>query len=178
MTSECVFVKIHELVDPVTLSPPFFFIPLSCPRRKEGGVGPTPLVTGHTKVHSRKRVLYFKSNLIFFPSFLFHCQCLRPRGVCTINFTFISFQFHCPFLCVCVGIVQTVVGEVEGKPLFTRKNTVEIAQLWQHNRGNYTTPTIYQKKKKTFPRTGHAPRNTVAKRLCISSQILENTCVF
>ena len=27
------------------------------------------------------------------------------------------------------------------------KNTVEIAQLWQHNRGNYTTPTIYQKKK-------------------------------
>ena len=26
------------------------------------------------------------------------------------------------------------------------KNTVEIAQLWQHNRGNYTTPTIYQKK--------------------------------
>ena len=26
----------------------------------------------------------------------------------------------------------------------TTKNwTVEIAQLWQHNRGNYTTPTIY-----------------------------------
>ena len=28
------------------------------------------------------------------------------------------------------------------------KKTVEIAQLWQHNRGNYTTPTIFQKKKK------------------------------
>ena len=27
-----------------------------------------------------------------------------------------------------------------------KKKTVEIAQLWQHNRGNYTTPTIYQKK--------------------------------
>ena len=26
--------------------------------------------------------------------------------------------------------------------------TVEIAQLWQHNRGNYTTPTIYQKNEK------------------------------
>ena len=26
------------------------------------------------------------------------------------------------------------------------QNTVEIAQLWQHNRGNYTTPTIYQTK--------------------------------
>ena len=24
--------------------------------------------------------------------------------------------------------------------------TVEIAQLWQHNRGNYTTPTIFSKK--------------------------------
>ena len=29
-----------------------------------------------------------------------------------------------------------------------KKLTVEIAQLWQHNRGNYTTPTIYQKKKR------------------------------
>ena len=30
--------------------------------------------------------------------------------------------------------------------------TVEIAQLWQHNRGNYTTPTIYQKKKQYITR--------------------------
>ena len=29
----------------------------------------------------------------------------------------------------------------------SKKKTVEIAQLWQHNRGNYTTPTIYQKRK-------------------------------
>ena len=26
-----------------------------------------------------------------------------------------------------------------------KKKTVEIAKLWQHNQGNYTTPTIYQK---------------------------------
>ena len=29
-----------------------------------------------------------------------------------------------------------------------KKNTVEIAQLWQHNRGNYTTPTNLSKKNK------------------------------
>ena len=33
------------------------------------------------------------------------------------------------------------------------KKTVEIAQLWQHNRGNYTTPTIYQKKRKIAAKT-------------------------
>ena len=35
--------------------------------------------------------------------------------------------------------------------LVTSKKTVEIAQLWQHNRGNYTTPTIYQKKEGKTP---------------------------
>ena len=30
----------------------------------------------------------------------------------------------------------------------SKKKTVDIAQLWQHYRGNYTTPTIDQKKKK------------------------------
>ena len=31
-----------------------------------------------------------------------------------------------------------------------KKRTVEIAQLWQHNRGNYTTPTIYHNGGKRF----------------------------
>ena len=34
-----------------------------------------------------------------------------------------------------------------GVSLKQQKRTVEIAQLWQHNRGNYTNPTIYQKSK-------------------------------
>ena len=38
------------------------------------------------------------------------------------------------------------------------KMTVEIAQLWQHNRGNFTTPTIYQKKKKENLYSGAHPR--------------------
>ena len=35
---------------------------------------------------------------------------------------------------------------------------VEIAQLWQHNRGNYTTPTIFQKKQLSITTGAPQPR--------------------
>ena len=37
-------------------------------------------------------------------------------------------------------------GSTLGGVALTKKKKVEIAQLWQHYRGNYTTPTIYQNK--------------------------------
>ena len=47
-----------------------------------------------------------------------------------------------------------------GKP--HPKKTVEIAQLWQHNRGNYTTPTIFQKKERNGTTRGP---NAVLKKI-------------
>ena len=45
------------------------------------------------------------------------------------------------------GVQTLVTPKVIGRGVDTKKkNTVEIAQLWQHNRGNYTTPTIFQKR--------------------------------
>ena len=40
-----------------------------------------------------------------------------------------------------VSVTPTLVG-------YSEKMTVQIAQLWQHNRGNCTTPTNLSKKKK------------------------------
>ena len=61
------------------------------------------------------------SNKIHFFFLLAECQCLRPRGVCTINFTFLSAQLL--------------------------SNNVHHSEKWSlHNGGNCTILTIYQKK--------------------------------
>ena len=97
----------------------------------------------YSKQFIKNRVLFGIFSICLSPShakFFFFCT---PKKRNTPG---VSKAHESASACVRRGVLQYQSSLISTPPSFGIKNTVEIAQLWQHNRGNYTTPTIYQKK--------------------------------
>ena len=77
----------------------------------------------------------------------FHLKASCASEVPALHHHFVCEVMEGPGLHSAMGFVKCLNFPSFFPPPITKK-TVEICKkLWQHNRGNYTTPTIFQKRK-------------------------------